>query len=166
MTSPSVTEAHQRRDHASSERTELGRYRTADGVERVFCTASASRTSCRVTDVPVDRPGRAYLVERGLEQDGYAALLALVQDYLEQANKLGVPPMSTTARRVTRRFSVTEVEKLTRRAGDTRRRRAHASLPYVSVLDDIWADLVAWLRRCEHHHDTHIASDLAARGRD
>ena len=50
----------------------------------------------RVTDVPVDRPGRAYLVERGLEQDGYAALLALVQDYLEQANKLGVPPMSTT----------------------------------------------------------------------
>jgi len=32
--------------------------------------------SVRVTDVPVDRPGRAYLVERGLEEDGYAALLA------------------------------------------------------------------------------------------
>ena len=50
----------------------------------------------RVTDVPVDQPGRAYLVERGLEEDGYAALLALVADYLETANRLGVPPMSTT----------------------------------------------------------------------
>ena len=50
----------------------------------------------RVTDVPVDQPGRAYLVERGLEEDGYAALLALVVDYLETANQLGVPPMSTT----------------------------------------------------------------------
>lgn len=53
-------------------------------------------TVVRITDAPVDRPGRAYLVERGLEQDGYAALLALVRDYLEQANKLGVPPMSKT----------------------------------------------------------------------
>jgi hypothetical protein len=46
--------------------------------------------------VPVDHPGRAYLVERGLEEDGYAALLALVEDYLVQANQLGLPPMSTT----------------------------------------------------------------------
>ena len=65
-------------------------------ASNVFCTASASRTVVRVTDVPVDRPGRAYLVERGLEEDGYAALLALVADYLETANRLGVPPMSTT----------------------------------------------------------------------
>jgi hypothetical protein len=50
----------------------------------------------RVTDVPVDHPGRAYLVERGLEEDGHAALLALVNDYLVQANQLGAPPMSTT----------------------------------------------------------------------
>ena len=50
----------------------------------------------RVTDVPVKSPGRAYLVERGLEADGYAALLALVADYLETAHRLGVPPMSTT----------------------------------------------------------------------
>ena len=50
----------------------------------------------RVTDVPVESPGRAYLVERRLEQDGYAALLALVRDYLEEAKRLGAPPMSTT----------------------------------------------------------------------
>ncbi len=76
------------------ERKELGRYRTDDGVERVLYGQSVANV-VRVTDVPVDRPGRAYLVERGLEQDGYAALLALVDDYLVQANQLGVPPMST-----------------------------------------------------------------------
>ncbi len=53
----------------------------------------------RVTDVPAESPGRAYLVGRGLEEDGYAALLALIADYLETANRLGVPPMSTTVLR-------------------------------------------------------------------
>ena len=58
-------------------------------------TASASRRwSASPTSPSI--PGRAYLVERGLEEDGYAALLALVADYLETANQLGVPPMSTT----------------------------------------------------------------------
>ena len=76
-------------------RKELGRYRTAAGVERVLYGQRVTNV-VRVTDVPVDRPGRADLVERGLEQDGYSALLALVEDYLRQANQLGVPPMSTT----------------------------------------------------------------------
>jgi hypothetical protein len=36
--------------------------------------------------------GRAYLVERGLEHDGYGALKALVADYVQQAKLLaGVP---------------------------------------------------------------------------
>ncbi len=77
------------------DRVELGRYRTRTGVERVVHGQRVDSV-VRVTDVPVDRPGRAYLVERGLEQDGYAALLAVVKDYVAQANRLGVPPMSTT----------------------------------------------------------------------
>ena len=95
MTTRTVTGGNQRTSDDVGERTELGRYRTADGVERVLYGQRVAKV-VRVTDVPVESPGRAYLVERGLEEDGYAALLALVADYLETANQLGVPPMSTT----------------------------------------------------------------------
>jgi hypothetical protein len=94
MTTPNVTETVRNGNHVGK-RAELGRYRTDAGVERVLYGQRVADV-LRVTDVPVDRPGRAYLVERGLEQDGNAALLALVHDYLIQANHLGVPPMSTT----------------------------------------------------------------------
>jgi hypothetical protein len=94
MTAPIVT-PNQRDSNDVGERTELGRYRTVAGVARVLYGQRVGNV-VRVTDVPVDQPGRAYLVERGLEEDGYAALLALVADYLETANELGVPPMSTT----------------------------------------------------------------------
>jgi hypothetical protein len=53
----------------------------------------------RVTDVPLAPGGRAYLVERGLEDDGanaYAALQALIVDYLRQASILDQVPMATT----------------------------------------------------------------------
>ena len=94
MTTPTVTETCTKGNHIG-ERMELGRYRTEAGVERVLYGQRVASV-VRITDVPVEQPGRAYLVERGLEQDGYAALLAVVQDYLEQASRLGVPPMSTT----------------------------------------------------------------------
>jgi hypothetical protein len=94
MTAPRVTEIRRDGNHVG-ERMELGRYRTYAGVERVLYGQRIASV-VRVTDVPVDHPGRAYLVERALEQDGYAALLAMVEDYLRQANQLGVPPMSTT----------------------------------------------------------------------
>jgi hypothetical protein len=94
MTTPTVT-GNQRNGEHVGERIELGRYRTVAGAERVLYGQRVAKV-VRVTDVPVDQPGRAYLVERGLEEDGYAALLALVADYLENANRLGVPPMSTT----------------------------------------------------------------------
>jgi hypothetical protein len=94
MTASTVIGNPRNSDHVG-ERTELGRYLTAAGVERVLYGQRVAAV-VRVTDVPVDRPGRAYLVERGLEEDGYAALLALVADYLETAKRLGVPPMSTT----------------------------------------------------------------------
>jgi hypothetical protein len=51
----------------------------------------------RVTDVPREAAGRAYLLERGLEEEGpnaNAALQALIADYLRQASVLGVVPMS------------------------------------------------------------------------
>jgi hypothetical protein len=44
--------------------------------------------------VPAAGRGRAYLVERELEQDGYSALNALVADYLAQAQLLGGTPMA------------------------------------------------------------------------
>lgn len=94
MTTPTAT-GKQTTNNEVGERMELGRYRTAAGVERVLYGQRVANV-VRVTDVPVERPGRAYLVERGLEEDGYAALLALVADYLDTANRLGVPPMSTT----------------------------------------------------------------------
>jgi hypothetical protein len=94
MTTPTVIETC-RNGIQVGERKDLGRYRTDAGVERVLYGQRVG-TVVRITDVPVDQPGRAYLVERGLEQDGYAALLAVVQDYLKQAKQLGVPPMSTT----------------------------------------------------------------------
>ena len=55
---------------------------------------SAPAESVRVTDVPARAGGRAYLVERELEQDGYSALNALVADYLAQAELLGDTPMA------------------------------------------------------------------------
>ena len=51
---------------------------------------------CRVTDVPAQGRGRAYLVERGLEQDGYGALKALVADYVEQGELLAAVPMTVS----------------------------------------------------------------------
>ncbi len=74
----------------------MGRYQTAAGQLRVLYGQRVAAV-VRVTDVPGDGgTGRAYLVERGLEQDGYSALLALVEDYLRRAEELGVPPMATT----------------------------------------------------------------------
>jgi hypothetical protein len=94
MTTPTAT-GNQTKSSDVGDRIELGRYCTAAGVERVLYGQRVAKV-VRVTDVPVDQPGRAYLVERGLEEDSYAALLALVTDYLDTANQLGVPPMSTT----------------------------------------------------------------------
>lgn len=47
----------------------------------------------RVTDNPGSGRGRAFLVERGLEQDGNAALMALIADYVSQATLHGIIPI-------------------------------------------------------------------------
>jgi hypothetical protein len=41
----------------------------------------------RITDQSADGAGRRYLVDRGLEEDGQAAVEALIADYLAQAAK-------------------------------------------------------------------------------
>ncbi len=94
MTIPTVIETP-RNGTAVGERIELGRYLTAAGAERVLYGQRIA-TVVRITDVPAEPGGRAYLVERGLEQDGYAALIALVTEYLAHARELGIPPMAIT----------------------------------------------------------------------
>ena len=46
-----------------------------------------------MSDHPADGRGRAVLVERGLEQDGNAALVSLVNDYVQQATLHDQVPM-------------------------------------------------------------------------
>ena len=46
--------------------------------------------------MPACGRGRAYLVERELEQDGYDALKALISDYLDQAGLLEDVPMAVS----------------------------------------------------------------------
>ena len=81
------------------ERVELARYTVRSGERIVF--GQRVEGAVRITDRPVANGGRAYLVERGLEQDGYAALKALVADYRRVALRLDQVPMATSAVRDT-----------------------------------------------------------------
>jgi hypothetical protein len=91
MTTPTVTETR-RNGNPVGERSELARY-TVPAGERVLYGQRVNGV-VRVTDVPAWGRGRAYLVERGLEHDGYAALKALVADYVQQAELLADVPMA------------------------------------------------------------------------
>ncbi len=75
-------------------RVELARY-VVGGEERILFGQRVDGV-VRVTDVPAHGHGRAYLVERGLEQDGYGALKALVADYVEQGELLAAVPMTVS----------------------------------------------------------------------
>jgi hypothetical protein len=88
---PAIEPGAQRR---LGELAELARYEV-DGVERVLYGQRIA--GCvTITDRPASGYGRSYLVERGLEQDGYSALKALVNDYTEQARELGEIPMASS----------------------------------------------------------------------
>jgi hypothetical protein len=76
-------------------RVELARYAVGDGEERILFGQRVDGV-VRVTDVPAHGRGRAYLVERGLEHDGYGALKALVADYVEQGELLAAVPMTVS----------------------------------------------------------------------
>ena len=90
MTTPTVTELV-RNGNRVGQRVELARYRIPAG-ERVLYGQRINGV-VRVTDNPASGRGRAYLIERELEQDGNAALQALVHDYIEQAERHGEIPM-------------------------------------------------------------------------
>lgn len=79
----------------TGQRVELARYTVASGDQRIVYGQRVDGV-VRVTDVPAHGRGRAYLVERGLEHDGYAALKALVADYVEQAELLANVPMAVS----------------------------------------------------------------------
>jgi hypothetical protein len=76
-------------------RVELARYSMTAG-DRVLYGQRVDGV-VRLTDVPLGGGGRAYLVERGLEEEGSnadAALQALIADYLRQARVLDAVPMA------------------------------------------------------------------------
>ncbi len=74
------------------ERVELARYTISNGERIIY--GQRVEGVVRLTDNPADGRGRAFLIERELEQDGNAALQALVADYLEQACKHDEIPMN------------------------------------------------------------------------
>jgi hypothetical protein len=57
--------------------------------------ATVPPESVRLTDCPESAEGRAYLIERELENDGYTALKALVNDYVIYARTHDRIPMAT-----------------------------------------------------------------------
>jgi hypothetical protein len=75
-------------------RVELARY-TVPAGERVIWGQRVDGV-VRVTDCPARGRCRAYLVERELEQDGNAALQALVIDYCSVAEQLRAIPMASS----------------------------------------------------------------------
>lgn len=90
MTSPTITE-NLRNGNPVGERVELARYTITAGT-RVLVGQRVDG-AVRVSDHPADGRGRAVLVERGLEQDGNAALVSLVNDYVQQATLHDQVPM-------------------------------------------------------------------------
>jgi len=84
------------------EQVELARYRFTGG-QRVLYGQRVDGV-VRVTDRPADGPGRSYLVELGLEREGFGGLATLVADYTRQAGRSDEIPMAATlARRAARR---------------------------------------------------------------
>ncbi len=66
-------------------RTELTRYTVPSAGERILYGLRTVHGEAILIDMSADDDGRVYLVERGLEQDGNAALQALILDYLQQS---------------------------------------------------------------------------------
>ncbi len=81
------------------ERVELESY-TVNGRRRVIYGQRINGVG-RLTDRPAHGNGRSYLIERGLERDGYAALNALIADYIRQAWVLDQVPMAMSTLRAT-----------------------------------------------------------------
>ncbi|MGH2871461.1 MAG: hypothetical protein ACRDL5_03255 [Solirubrobacteraceae bacterium] len=94
MTALGHTQTLPERPAAGETGYELARYALAEG-ERVL-VGRRVRGVAIVVDAPVGEDGRVYLVERNVQIDGYAALRALVADYVTTATSLGRTPMART----------------------------------------------------------------------
>jgi hypothetical protein len=93
MTTSTITQTRPRQ--RIGERVELARYAVSAG-ERIIHGQRVDGV-VRLTDRPADARGRCYLIERELEREGrgaYAALQALLADYLDQARQLDAIPMA------------------------------------------------------------------------
>jgi hypothetical protein len=86
-----TTSAHRQ----TGERVELARYTVSAGQRVIY--GQRINGVVRITDCPASPGGRAYLVERELEQDGHTALRALLEDYLEQSRIHDHVPMASGA---------------------------------------------------------------------
>jgi hypothetical protein len=81
------------------DQVELARYKLTGG-ERILYGQRVDGV-VRVTDRPANGLGRSYLVECGLEREGYSAFKALLADYIRQAHKLDeIPTATSLARRI------------------------------------------------------------------
>jgi hypothetical protein len=73
--------------------TEMARYNLSAEERVIYGERIHGRL--RVTDRPCAAPGRSYVVEHDLEQDGSPALIALLADYIERARELDEVPMAS-----------------------------------------------------------------------
>ena len=93
MTTPTIMETR-RNGNTVGQRRELARYSVPSGERILYGQRVAGVV--RIIDVPRNSGGRSYGVERELELDGYAALQALVSDYVSEAKRLNQVPMATS----------------------------------------------------------------------
>jgi hypothetical protein len=73
---------------------ELARYRVSSG-HRVLLGRRTPMAGTAIVDLPLDGDGPRYSVDRGLHDP--AAIAALLEDYLEQAECFDACPMSSEA---------------------------------------------------------------------
>jgi hypothetical protein len=81
------------RPRDAEESTEIARYKLSGGERAIYGERVNGRL--RVIDRPGAAPGRSYVIEHDLEQDGYPALVALLADYIERARELDEVPMAS-----------------------------------------------------------------------
>ena len=138
-----------RRRGVTGARVELGRYRISAG-ERVLYGQRVNGV-VRVTDVPLTPGGRAYLVERELEEEGpnaNASLQALIADYLGQARRLQRCPLE--------RDALLTVARATRMLAP----RASKDSPFAVMVKygvDTWPEAIAARAAARREADQHAA---------
>jgi hypothetical protein len=86
-----MTTTRERPVGSVGQRIELARYTLPDGTIRLLI-GQRMLGHVRLIDAPQAGPGRSYVVETELEQDGYAAVQALVADYIDVGTKRGEIP--------------------------------------------------------------------------